>query len=336
MANSTTPIQQIIAGANADVRVNENFDAASPAMAFGRRAAATTGLTWAYYGGSISINGVPTDIANGTVTLTASTTNYVGLTQAGVVAVASTANPLHIPLYTVVTGASTVTSYTDTRNASDLSRHAHGQTSITVTTANVTLTQAQALCDTITITGALTAARDVIVPLVRRRWVVRHTGTDFAIQVIGATGTGVTVEIGGIAIVECDGTNIISVVNPEPVVQQKVIPIACSDEDTALTTGVAKITFRMPYAMTLTAVRASLTTAQTSGASLLTVDINENGSSILSTKLTIDNTEKTSTTAATAAVISDTALADDAEITVDIDLIGDGTAKGLKVYLIGV
>jgi hypothetical protein len=34
-------------------------------------------------------------------------------------------------------------------------------------------------------------------------------------------------------------------------------------------------------------------------------------------------------------VISDTSLADDAEITIDIDQIGDGTAKGLKVILIG-
>jgi hypothetical protein len=33
-------------------------------------------------------------------------------------------------------------------------------------------------------------------------------------------------------------------------------------------------------------------------------------------------------------VISDTALADDAEITVDIDTAGTG-AKGAKVYLIG-
>jgi hypothetical protein len=65
------------------------------------------------------------------------------------------------------------------------------------------------------------------------------------------------------------------------------------------------------------------------------VDINESGSTILSTKLTIDNTETTSTTAATPAVISDTALADNAVITIDIDQIGDGTAAGLKVYLIG-
>lgn len=114
----------------------------------------------------------------------------------------------------------------------------------------------------------------------------------------------------------------------------QVIPIACSDEATALTAGTGKVTFRMPFAFTLSGVRASLTTAQTSG-SIFTVDINEGGTSVLSTKLTIDNTEKTSTTAETVAVVSDTVLADDAEITVDIDQIGDGTARGLKVYLIG-
>ena len=98
------------------------------------------------------------------------------------------------------------------------------------------------------------------------------------------------------------------------------LTIACSDETTELTAGTAKITFRIPYAMTLTSVRANLNTAQTSS-SVFTVDINENGSSILSTKLTIDNTEKTSTTAANAPVISDGNLDDDAEITIDIDLI---------------
>ena len=112
------------------------------------------------------------------------------------------------------------------------------------------------------------------------------------------------------------------------------IIVAASDETTALTAGAAKVTFRMPYAFTLAAVRASLTSAQASG-SIFTVDINEGGTTILSTKLTIDNTEKTSTTAATPAVISDTSLADDAEITIDIDQVGDGTAKGLKITLIG-
>jgi len=110
--------------------------------------------------------------------------------------------------------------------------------------------------------------------------------------------------------------------------------IAASDETTALSTGTAKATFRMPYAFTLTGVRASVGTAPVG--SVITVDINEAGSSILSTKITIDAGEKTSTTAATAPVISDLALADDAEITIDIDTVGSSTAgAGLKVTLIG-
>jgi hypothetical protein len=113
------------------------------------------------------------------------------------------------------------------------------------------------------------------------------------------------------------------------------IQLACSDESTALSAGTGKVTFRMPHAMTLTAVRASLTVAGTTSG-LTTIDINEGGTSILSTKLTIDLTEKTSTTAATPAVISDASLADDAEITIDIDAISGGaTEKGLKVTLIG-
>ena len=112
------------------------------------------------------------------------------------------------------------------------------------------------------------------------------------------------------------------------------IGLACSDETTALTTGTAKVTFRMPCAMTLTAVRATLTTAPVG--STLIVDINEGGTSILSTKLSIDASEKTSTTAATSAVISDSSLADDAEITIDIDQVGSTTAgAGLKIWLIG-
>lgn len=110
------------------------------------------------------------------------------------------------------------------------------------------------------------------------------------------------------------------------------IIIALGDEVTAITTGTAKVTFRMPYAFVVTAVRASLTTASSSG--LPTFDINEAGVSILSTKLTIDATEKTSTTAATPPVLSDTILADDAEITIDVDVAGTGAA-GAKIYIIG-
>jgi len=109
---------------------------------------------------------------------------------------------------------------------------------------------------------------------------------------------------------------------------------ACSDETTALTVSTDRVTFRLPHAMTLTGVRSSLTTAPTG--STFIVDIFENGTSVLGTKLSIDAGEKTSTTAASAATITDSNLADDSEITVDITQIGSTIAgAGLKVTLIG-
>lgn len=112
------------------------------------------------------------------------------------------------------------------------------------------------------------------------------------------------------------------------------IGAACSDETTPITSGNGKVTFRAPSAFTLTGVRASLTTAQSSG-SIFTVNIKQNGASVLSTKITIDNGATTSTTATTPPVISTSAITDDAQITVDVDQVGDGTATGLKIWLIG-
>jgi hypothetical protein len=108
--------------------------------------------------------------------------------------------------------------------------------------------------------------------------------------------------------------------------------IAASDEAADLATGTGKVYFRMPYAGTLLAVKATVNTAPTG--STLICDINEAGTSVLGTKLSIDASEKTSDTAASAATITDSALANDAEITIDIDQVGSTvTGKGLKVYL---
>lgn len=108
--------------------------------------------------------------------------------------------------------------------------------------------------------------------------------------------------------------------------------IACSDETSNLTTSTAKVTFRAPSAMTIVGVRANVNTAPVG--STIIVDINEGGVSIFSTNLSIDASEKTSVTAASAAVISDTSIANDAEVTIDIDQIGSSTAgKGLKVHI---
>ena len=160
--------------------------------------------------------------------------------------------------------------------------------------------------------------------------------TELALDVHGLTDVGTTTfgatTFGAgdyVAVADASDSNA-----PKKVKLPAELVMAASDETTDLTTGTAKLTFRMPHAMTLTDVRASVNTAPVG--STLVVDINEGGSTILSTKLSIDASEKTSTTAATPAVISDGALADDAEVTIDIDQIGSSTAgKGLKVALIG-
>lgn len=134
-----------------------------------------------------------------------------------------------------------------------------------------------------------------------------------------------------------NGSNYIDIVAPASITANQtyqvsplplIIPI--SDETTTITTGTAKVTFRMPCKATIWAVRASVNTVSSSG--IPTFDINEAGTTILSTKLTIDASELTSTTAAAAAVISDAAIADDAEMTIDIDVAGTG-AKGAKVVI---
>ena len=109
---------------------------------------------------------------------------------------------------------------------------------------------------------------------------------------------------------------------------------ACSDETTDLTTGI-KSTWRVPFAFTVQSVRASVTTAPT-GADI-TVDILQNGVSILTTNITIDATEKTSISAAVQPVVGTTALTNDAEITINLTVIGSTIAgAGLKVSIIGI
>jgi hypothetical protein len=117
-----------------------------------------------------------------------------------------------------------------------------------------------------------------------------------------------------------------------PLQTPKALVLTVGDEVSSIVAGAGALTIRLPYAMTLTEVRASLTTASSAGAPA--IDINAAGVSILATTITIDEGEKTSVTAATPAAIGTAALADNAEITIDIDSAGAGAA-GLKVYLIG-
>lgn len=108
--------------------------------------------------------------------------------------------------------------------------------------------------------------------------------------------------------------------------------LVVGDETTAITTGTNKFRVRIPYKFKLTDVRGSLNVASSAG--IPTIDVNEAGTSVLSTKVTFDATETTTATAVAAEVISDTIFATDAEISVDVDVAGTGAA-GLKLWLVG-
>ena len=105
-----------------------------------------------------------------------------------------------------------------------------------------------------------------------------------------------------------------------------IFPIG--DQTSNITAGANKFSFRLPFGCTITDVRISTTTSSSSGPLLF--DINANGSSILSRKVSIDAGEKTSLTAEVQPQIESKNLPDDAVITVDVQAAGLGV-KGVKV-----
>ncbi|EXI85743.1 MAG: hypothetical protein AW12_02221 [Candidatus Accumulibacter sp. BA-94] len=218
MASSTTNLDLIAQSQSSkEVTANALFDAGSPATLFGRRASLCSGLNWFYYGGVMMVDGVLTAIANNgaALVLSASTTNYIEATRAGVVSkntVGFTGGS--IPLYTVVTGASSVTSYTDNR-AWVTPAYLPSNGSVAVTAADVDLTipanADKTRCSYVTTTGALTANRNVIVPNSWQAVVFCNNSGAFTTTFKTAAGSGVVVAQGKRAVLVADGTNVVRV-----------------------------------------------------------------------------------------------------------------------------
>lgn len=207
-----TTLAQIASGQyQKEVAANELFGALSHAGLFGKRIAGTSGLTFGYYGGIMLVDGVLTSISDGTVALTASQTNYVEATRAGVVSANTSGFTAgRIPLYTAVTSGSAITTLTDYRTWADPPSWVGSVLAKTwPSDANYTLTAAEARARYIRLSGAtLTATRNLVVPLHGCWMVHNNTGGGQSVQVIGATGTGITIATGKTAIVAGDGTNI--------------------------------------------------------------------------------------------------------------------------------
>jgi hypothetical protein len=88
-----------------------------------------------------------------------------------------------------------------------------GVVSITMIDANYTMTNFNGVSDearnqVIVLTGTNTAQRNLIAPLVEKTYTIRNSTTGgFAVQIIGASGTGVVIPNGVTTTVYCDGTN---------------------------------------------------------------------------------------------------------------------------------
>lgn len=193
-------------------RVNGLIDAGSPSTLFGRRQALCSGLNWFYYGGVLLVDGTPTTIANNALVLTANATNYIEATRAGVVSSNTTGFTAgRLPLYQVVTGSSTVTSYTDVRSFAVALPTQTSRASLAVTTADVTLSAVQSRCRYLTTTGALTADRAVIVPTDWEGIVYNSSTGAYNLTVKTAAGTGVVVGQGKRATLLADGVNVVRI-----------------------------------------------------------------------------------------------------------------------------
>jgi hypothetical protein len=99
-------------------------------------------------------------------------------------------------------------------------------------------------------------------------------------------------------------------------------------KDTALTTGELEIDY--PPGFTLLDVKANVATVSSSGTP--TFDIKENGTTMLSTLITVDASENSSNTAATPPVISDSTFTAYGKLSLHCTVTGTGT-KGAMIQL---
>jgi hypothetical protein len=214
MADSTTPLDLLSESqAGKATSANALFDALSPALFGGRRASACSGLTWGYYGGALAkSDGSLVAVANGTLTLTASATNRVYLTLSGTIAVTTSAAPADelVLLYTVVTGASTVTSYQDYRYCFD-PPWTVVRASVDASSGDVTLSGASRRAGYLTVTGALTVNRNVVVPNDWQGMVYNNTTGAYTLTFKTASGSGVVVAQTKRATLLADGTNVVRI-----------------------------------------------------------------------------------------------------------------------------
>lgn len=175
--------------------------------------ALTTNLTYGYLGGIIRRGSTLQVVAAGTVTCTASQTNYVELDlEAGTVSANTTGfTSGRYPLATVVCDATKKTAINDRRTWVEARRNLRLSKSV-AGGVDVTLTNTEGAHEILEFTGALTANINVIVPSIDRQWTIANlTSGAYTLTVKRSSGTGVAVTQGMRCIVYGNGTNVVRV-----------------------------------------------------------------------------------------------------------------------------
>lgn len=223
MADSSTNLDTILqTGSAQDVQANALFNAASVAMLYGNRPATTTGLVWGYFGGNVTkSDGTQATIANSTVTLTASTTNYLTAKKedGSVYCQTATTNwndtANYWRLYSVVTGTATITSYADEREIGRMTGLGTGLVAPVTKTSAFTLgsNENEVICNgTASITATLPAAASWAGRKVRVKTIAAYTVVSASSNVVplagGSAGTAILdATAGKYAELVSDGTN---------------------------------------------------------------------------------------------------------------------------------
>ena len=113
----------------------------------------------------------------------------------------------------------------------------------------------------------------------------------------------------------------------------ETIGVACSDMTTAITTG-EKVKFDVPFNFIVTRVYASIATAPTGSA--LTLDVEDEGTSILNAVLSISASANNAETSTFAGAASSYTFTKGDLISIDVDSVGSTIAgAGLIVFLEG-
>ena len=175
------------AQASPEVPVNENFATLAALATFGTRQPATTALTWGFYGGTWGGLTIP----DGTLALTASTTNYVVVNRATGALSVSTSTTHWLDTATYARVAKLTTSTTAITSAEDHRAGLHG--------AHGQLAPPAAV--------VVASAATIAIPLGQRVVVISGTTGITSIAATGHSGAVVVLVFQG-ALTVTDGSNL--------------------------------------------------------------------------------------------------------------------------------